>query len=577
MSIRAILSFLVLITMTDGVMAQCKLNEWQKLTADDAGMFDRFGASMAATDDKLVVCAPAGVLGSGTGIGTAYVFCRQGVGWSQCAALMQFDAAVGDLFGDTVAIDDDVIVVGATTDDSGKGSAYVYREAGQEWEIEAKLIASDGAENDNFGKSLGVSGNFIVVGATGNAEVAAGAGAAYVFRFERGLWSEEAKLLAPDGQFNDRFGRSVAIWGDTLLVGAQKDDDAGSESGSVYVFGLNEGAWEFEDKLVASDASSGHEFGISAAMHADVAIIGTFGDNSAYVFRFDGAQWIEEFKLTSCGSFSEKFGQDVAIVGDRAAVGGQEGACVYAFEDPDWEPIAELLSSDIAISDGYGESVAITGNSTVVGAPADDDVCPPGFPSCNSGSAYIFASAAAETNPPCGAIDARQPSEPDGSSADGFTDILFLASAWGEPMLPDEFATTASGSVVPPVVIGVTVKDIGTMVHLNQPIPPKAWTTITHAPSGLATRLGSLPADVSNDKLSNASDVLYLIDVLNGVIDPALPAYQTDTDRSGATNTTALVVRRIRTHGLATPLDARRESAFAGRCAGWTVEVALSY
>ena len=173
--------------------------------------------------------------------GSAYVFVRSGGTWSQQAKLTASDAAEFDLFGNSVAVSGDTAVVGNRGDADGgldSGSAYVFVRSGTTWSQQAKLTASDAAEFDLFGNSVAVSGDTAVIGADFDDDAGLNSGSAYVFVRSGTTWSQQAKLTASDAAADDFFGDSVAVSGDTAVVGAPWDDDAGLNSGSAYVFGL---------------------------------------------------------------------------------------------------------------------------------------------------------------------------------------------------------------------------------------------------------------------------------------------------------------------------------------------------
>ncbi|MEE8156265.1 MAG: FG-GAP repeat protein, partial [Phycisphaerales bacterium] len=160
------------------------------------------------------------------------------------------------------------------------------------------LTAADAAKFDGAGKSVSVSGDVAVMGADKD-DAAFNSGAAYIFRAIAGKWEQEAKLTASDAAQQDFFGRSVAISGDAVLIGAYADDDAGESSGSAYVFRFDGRVWNQEAKLTASDASSGDRFGLAVALSNNVAVVGAafdkdggFYSGSVYVYRFDGATWV---------------------------------------------------------------------------------------------------------------------------------------------------------------------------------------------------------------------------------------------------------------------------------------------
>ena len=216
---------------------------------------------------------------------------------------------------------------------------------------QAKLVASDAAELDRFGLSVAISGETVVIGApTDGTEAVANQGSAYVFVRSGGVWSLQQKLLAPDAAADDFFGISVAISGETIVVGAPFDDGAaGNAQGSAYVFVRSGGVWSQQQKLLALDAASPDHFGTSVAISGETIVVGArlmlaqraTDQGSAYVFVRSGVVWSQQQKL---------------------------------------------LASDAAAFDKFGTSVAISGETVVVGAPGDD-----GAAGLNQGSAYIFA------------------------------------------------------------------------------------------------------------------------------------------------------------------------------------------
>ncbi|MHC4507004.1 MAG: FG-GAP repeat protein, partial [Planctomycetota bacterium] len=310
------------------------------------------------------------------------------------------DGAMGDNFGQRVALDGDTAVVGSLRDDVGlnanQGSAYVFVRSGSTWVEQQKLTASDGLADDEFGVSVSVSGDTVIVGAWADG----GTGSAFVFVRSGSSWSQEDKLTAPDGTFDDRFGVSVSVSGDTAVGGAYWDDDNGSGSGSAYVFVRSGSSWSFEQKLTASDAAAGDQSGISVSVSGDTAVVGAWCDDdngpesgSAYVFVRSGSSWSQEDKLTaSDGAADDWFGFAVSLSGDTAVVGaffhddsGDNSGSAYVFvrSGSSWSQEDKLTPSDAAAWDQLGYSVCVSGDTAIVGAYGDDDNGP------ESGSAYV--------------------------------------------------------------------------------------------------------------------------------------------------------------------------------------------
>jgi hypothetical protein len=265
----------------------------------------------------------------------------------------------------------------------------------------AKLLASDGTGDDYFGYSVAISGDIAVSGAYKGDGNDVDSGSAYIFRYNGLHWGQEQKLSASDGVLNDRFGFSVAISGDIAVIGAPYNDDNGTNSGSAYIFRYNGTSWVEEDKLLASDAAGDDRFGWAVAISGDTTVIGAYGDDdnggssgSAYIFRYNGSSWIEEYKLVaSDGATWDSFGWSVAISGGTAVIGaygdgdkgGQSGsAYVFRYNGSSWIQEQKLLASDGATLDSFGWSVAIWGGTAVIGAFSNDDK------GNGSGSAYIF-------------------------------------------------------------------------------------------------------------------------------------------------------------------------------------------
>ncbi len=314
------------------------------------------------------------------------------------------DGTANDEFGTKVCIAGDYAVVGARFDDdngNNSGSAYVFKRTGTSWAPEAKLLPTDGADGDEFGVAVSISGDYVIVGARYDDNNGTDAGSAYVFKRTGTNWTQEAKLLPTDGAAGERFGQRLSISGDYAVVGAPFDDDNGSKSGSVYVFKRTGTSWAEEAKLLASDGSANDGFGYSVSISGDYTVVGAIGDTdngtnsgSAYVFKRTGTTWTEEAKLLpSDGAVNDWFGYSVSIFGDYIVVSarldddnGSNSGSAYIFKrtGTNWVEEAKLLPSDGAAGDEFGIVASISGDYAVVGAWYDDDN------GTDSGSAYLF-------------------------------------------------------------------------------------------------------------------------------------------------------------------------------------------
>jgi hypothetical protein len=305
-----------------------------KLTADDAAAWDHFGYSVSISGDYAVIGA-YGVSGS------AYIFVRDGDNWTQQAKLTVDDAARHDYFGFSVSISGDYAVIGAHGDDDGgnqSGSAYIFVREGENWTEQAKLTADDAAMGAIFGYSVSISNDYLVIGANYDDW----SGSAYIFARDGADWTQQTKLTANDAARLDQFGWSVSISGDYAVIGATHNDDDGENSGSAYIFVRDGANWTQQAKLTADDAAADDRFGWSVSISSNYAVIGaTHNDDdgdrsgSAYIFVRDGADWTEQAKLTADDAAAgDNFGWSVSINGDYAVIGaygGEDSGSAYIY------------------------------------------------------------------------------------------------------------------------------------------------------------------------------------------------------------------------------------------------------
>lgn len=273
-----------------------------ELVHADARAADLLGFDLALQGDTLVAGAHLQDPGGIGNAGAAYVFTRAGTTWSQQAKLGAHDAAAGDLFGGAVAFDGDTIVVGAPGDDNARGvdagALYVFARSGGGWEWTGKYSAADGKPGEFFPTRLALEGDTLVATSWFHDHPLLGpdTGAAYVFvRGDLGVWSVQALLTVLDAAPGDRFGMSADVLGDTVVIGAGTDDDpvAGLDAGSAHGFVRAGTMWAPAGKLTALDAGDGDRFGSSVALAKDTLVVGAvLADTpagpragSAYVFQ----------------------------------------------------------------------------------------------------------------------------------------------------------------------------------------------------------------------------------------------------------------------------------------------------
>ena len=383
------------------------LNEFAKLLASDGQVEDRFGSAIDLDGDIAVIGAPDDDAHADN-IGSAYIFTRDSSGtWAESAKLVPSDGTWGDSFGGTVAVDGDVVVIGARLHDAlgdNSGAVYVFtRDSADSWAETTRLTASDGARGDQFGWSVDVNRDTVIVGAIYSDATGSFTGSAYVFvRDDSGTWSEQAKLLPADVARYDEFGSSVAVDEDSALVGAANDDDNGRNSGSAYIFTRSRsGEWTERAKLLAGDGVEKDGFGLSVDLHGDTALIAAPYNGSragaVYVFSRDiTGSWSQQAKLTaSDGAAEDYFGWSVVLDGRVAAAGAHfhsggvyRGGTVYVFmqNDESWSEVLKLLASDRHMNDVLGsrDALGLSGGTILAGAIGDDNN------GRQSGSAYVF-------------------------------------------------------------------------------------------------------------------------------------------------------------------------------------------
>jgi hypothetical protein len=301
---------------------------------------------------------------------------------TESLALLPSEGGAGDLHGFSVAIEGDLAAVGSYRSDDGSadsGCVYLYQKVGDSWTEIAQLHASDADAGDFFGYSVALSGDTLIVGAVGDEEGGSLSGSAYIFRDTGSGWTQVAKLTADDAAPGDLFGVSVALSGNVALIGASRDDGAGESSGSVYVFEDTGSGWSQAAKLTASDAEAGDFFGHTLSISGTTAIVGSQGDDSggvdsgsATIFTKVDGGWQEIAKLApSTQEAGAAFGNSVAISGDTAIVGaaregGTGAAYIFQLSGGEWTETARLGAPEGA--DRFGISVGIDDDRAVVGS-----------------------------------------------------------------------------------------------------------------------------------------------------------------------------------------------------------------
>ncbi len=347
-------------------------------------------------------------------------------------------------FGDSIAISGDTMVVGAWI---AGNDAYVFRRYGGIWSQEAHLRPSTlDSTGDNFGYSVAISGDTIAIGAPHEASDSVGvygaegnnnaekSGAAYVFHRTNRTWLQQAYIKASNTDAEDQFGKSVAIDGHTLVVGAPRESSGSTSingdqenntvrySGAVYAFQRRAQTWSQEAYIKASNADTGAHFGGSVALSGDIlAVAAASGSGAAYVFERNAGAWSEAAYLQASNTgASDLFGSSIALSGTTLVVGarledseatgvnglenneGAEGSgAAYVFQRTNgvWLQQAYLKASNTGAGDAFGDSIAIFGDRLAIGStgedsPANGVASGPGLQLANSaknsGAVYLF-------------------------------------------------------------------------------------------------------------------------------------------------------------------------------------------
>ena len=327
--------------------------------------------------------------------------------FSETAIVDPTDGSADDIFGRSVSISGDRMIVGAPHDDPdgsfNEGSAYIYHFDGSNWTQEQKLTGTNSNIQDTYGIDVSISGDFAIVGAHAYNAFGNDDGAAFVYRYDGNTWVEDERLTASDNTSGGKhnYGIGVSIDGNVAIVGAQGDDSvAGGDAGSAYIYRYDGADWIEEQKLVANDASASDSFGVSVSVDGNLAIVGAKGvnhvggnfDGAAYIFRYDGNSWSQEDKIVADDAFADLgFGHAVSISGNVAVVGALgptdtiSAAYVFRKVGDDWVQETKLTGFDTIPGDTFGRDVSISGNTIVVGAQTDDTDA-----GVNAGSAYVF-------------------------------------------------------------------------------------------------------------------------------------------------------------------------------------------
>jgi hypothetical protein len=411
---RALLGIAVVVGCAGGAPAASVVDDL-KIIASDPVTGDEFGSEVSIRGAWSVIGAPRdNVFGANSG--SAYLFVKGASGlWHEAQKITPGNPASSANFGAGVAMGDGFCVVGAPVQPTNgmfrSGTAYVFTYDGGQWAQTAELVPANLAANDRLGSSAAVSGDVAVIGAPGDGFFDFVLGKAYVYRRNaQGQWAYETTLFASDAAMNDHFGTSVSIDGDRLVVGADRNDDAGDSSGSAYVFERQQpsGQWVEVARLSAIGAAAGDQFGNAVSISGDVVAVAAFRDDaggvqntgSVHLYRRGGGGggvWSPVTTVTAGNDSTayDVFGFSIALSGTGLVVGAPTEASplvspgrVYVFEEvvgAGWLRTLALDPIDGEAGDFFGDAVAFDGLRAVAGARWDDTT------KVNAGSATVYS------------------------------------------------------------------------------------------------------------------------------------------------------------------------------------------
>lgn len=388
------------------------IEESIQIYAADGATDDMYGHSVSISSDGTTALVGAYQSDdNGTDSGSAYIYKYNGTNWIEEIELKASDGAAGDYFGYSVSISSDgsVAIIGATREDeiaTDAGAVYIY--SGTDWSTETKLVYSSGNTNDYFGTSVCISGDgstAIISAPYLDNSFYTNLGAAFIYSGTD--WSTKTELDIDFVFANTKFGTNVSLSydGSVALVGAMYGDPDGiSDAGFVSIFSGS--SWLTRTSLLASDYSSGDNFGSSVCLSSDgsIALVGAYNDDNSNgtdagaTYLFSGTNWSTETKLTaSDGAVEDGFGFGVSLSSDGnvALVGAfqndnnsiTDSGSAYLYSGSGWSTETQLNASSSTAEDYFGRSLSISsdGSQVLIGSRGSDGINP------DSGTAYAYS------------------------------------------------------------------------------------------------------------------------------------------------------------------------------------------
>jgi hypothetical protein len=363
------------------------ISAYNPVAASDGKADDYFGYSVSISGAYAIIGAPLANPSGITNAGVAYIFHYDGMQWHEQQKIVPEGATTEYYFGAAVAILGDHAIIGAPGPTSSTGVAEFYRINGSTWEYQQTITANDLQNGDNFGSALSMSGSSVIIGANmANLPGINDAGAAYVFIFNGTSWIQQGKLTANDAAVGDLMGHSVSIFEDYAIAGAPYANPMGlGDAGAAYVFHFNGASWLQQQKLTASNPAALDNFGWSAGMHEEFAIVGapyvnyvapdTVADSgAAYVFRLLSNTWVEQQMLSASDRVNVVgFGFNIAVHDTYAMItapldGSQQKVLIFRNINGLWLEYENFTMPGGAFDDLFGYTASLDSDRFVIGA-----------------------------------------------------------------------------------------------------------------------------------------------------------------------------------------------------------------
>jgi len=359
-----------------------------KITPDDPELYDEFGRAVDVSGNFLIVGAPEDD-DMGTRSGSAYIFKWETDTWIQDTKLVAPDGVGNAQFGYAVSIYGDHALVGAFRDNANgnqAGAAYIWRNIAGTWQYIQKLTPTVPEPNSEFGNDVSIYGDNAVIGAHFSEHLGSSVGAAYVFEMNGSSWSQTAKLVEDQLETSAKYGCSVDIAGNNVLIGAKMDDVAQTNAGAAYMYYHDGTNWNLQQVITASTMNTNDNFGVDVSLWQNWAMIGASAADgtapdtgAAYMFYFDGTNWVQKQQLSpEPPSPDQSYGWSVAVSEGNAIAGAPwystesitsvGKAYLYTLVGSDWVFNTGVTADDMSVNAQLGMSVAVQSEHAYAGA-----------------------------------------------------------------------------------------------------------------------------------------------------------------------------------------------------------------